>query len=289
MFFFHILDKKLLLIYLSFILFIPQSFAENVRILGPRDNIDPAHHFFISLIKSLLVESLYDDVQLVSGLKLSQARIFKHIDNDIIDIVWSGTNIYREENYTPIRIPIFKGLLGHRFIIIHKDNLAKFEQISKPEQLKKLIACQGIHWPDSNILEANGYIVNRVVHYEAMFKMILKKRCDYFPRAIYEAFSERELLKKTNPELIVYDKIMLQYKLPVYFFVKKNNHALAEIIENNFIKYINNGEFTKSMNISNLLPKNINWDKVNIFALENLQLPPKTPINNKLLWFKVNN
>ena len=89
--------------------------------------------------------------------------------------------------------------------------------------------------------------------------------------------------------MIVYDKIMLQYKLPVYFFVKKNNHALAEIIENNFIKYINNGEFTKSMNISNLLPKNINWDKVNIFALENLQLPPKTPINNKLLWFKVNN
>jgi hypothetical protein len=43
------------------------------------------------------------------------------------------------------------------------------------------------------------------------------------------------------------------------------------------------------MNISNLLPKNINWDKVNIFALENLQLPPKTPINNKLLWFKANN
>lgn len=44
-----------------------------------------------------------------------------------------------------IPFPIYRGLLGQRVFIIDKDNLAKFQAIVSPSQLKALTACQGMY------------------------------------------------------------------------------------------------------------------------------------------------
>ena len=67
-----------------------------------------------------------------------------------------------------------------------------FDQTSTLAELKKLSACQGMHWPDSDILEQAGFKVMRAVKFESMYEMLLAGRCDYFPRSVAEGYAEVE-------------------------------------------------------------------------------------------------
>ena len=120
----------------------------------------------------------------------------------------------------PIRIPLFKGLLGYRVSLIHKSNYEKFVGIGKKE-LQALIACQGQHWPDSDILEDNQFQVARVVRFDSMFKMLNQGRCDYFPRSIFEGYAELLSAQQLYPDLMMFDEVILQYDFPMYYFVNQ--------------------------------------------------------------------
>ena len=98
------------------------------------------------------------------------------------------TSSKREQNFAPVRIPLYKGILGYRVFLTHKDNLSRFENIDE-SALKQLVACQGESWPDSSTLEHNGYTVATASRFIQLIKLTHKKRCDYFPRAIYEGLN----------------------------------------------------------------------------------------------------
>ena len=111
------------------------------------------------------------------------------LERGVIDIFWDGTSNKREQNYAPVRVPLYKGLLGYRVFLTHKDNLSRFENIDEAA-LKQLVACQGESWPDTSILKHNGYTVATASRFIQLIKLTNKKRCDYFPRAIYEGLNE---------------------------------------------------------------------------------------------------
>ena len=119
---------------------------------------------------------------------ITHERTLNLIRAQMIDLSWAGTSEELEKVLLPIRIPLLKGLLGSRVSIIHKRNLAIFENITE-EKLQSLVACQGTDWGDSDILEANDYKVLRVARFDLMFKMLNRARCDYFPRAIFGRIS----------------------------------------------------------------------------------------------------
>ncbi|WAJ71765.1 hypothetical protein [Catenovulum adriaticum] len=61
-----------------------------------------------------------------------------------------------EERLTPIRIPILKGLLGHRIFIIREGEQKRFSRINSFNDLLKLKAGQGKLWSDTQILKSSG-------------------------------------------------------------------------------------------------------------------------------------
>ncbi|MCX4029761.1 hypothetical protein H0A36_18915 [Endozoicomonas sp. SM1973] len=59
---------------------------------------------------------------------MTQSRAFLSLGRQL-DVVWSMTSIERETLFTPVRIPLLKGLLGHRIFIIRNGEEQRFEGI----------------------------------------------------------------------------------------------------------------------------------------------------------------
>jgi len=189
--------------------------------------------------------------------------------------------------YLPVYFPLFRGLLGYRVLLIRKEDIEKFSQIKTPSQLKELVACQGAHWPDSDILETNGYTVSRVVHFDAMFRMLSRKRCDYFPRAIFEGDSEQRANASEYPNITLFDNIILHYNFPFYYFVEKNNSALAKRLMLGLNESLKDGSFMqlmKSHSVSKHLFPLAQWKGKRFFELSNNDFDSKVIENNPQLW-----
>ena len=53
-----------------------------------------------------------------NGEELNTARVMDAIESRKFDVMWSGTSALYEERMLSIKIPVLKGLLGHRIFII---------------------------------------------------------------------------------------------------------------------------------------------------------------------------
>lgn len=74
-----------------------------------------------------------------------------------------------------------------------------------------------------------------------LIDMLASKRFDYFPRGLHEVYSEQKIAAEKN--IVVEDSIMLHYPVPIYFFVNKNNVALANRIERGLRIAMQDGSF----------------------------------------------
>ncbi|PKI16488.1 hypothetical protein [Colwellia sp. 12G3] len=271
-----------------------KAHANDIRILAPRAKIDPVYDYFIELTRLVLSKSehLYPKSKLVfvAHDDVTQGRSLMLLEDNYVDILWTGTNARRELRYLPVRIPLFRGLLGYRVLLIRQEDKEKFLQIKAPEQLKKLNACQGAHWPDSDILEANGYLVSRVVHFNAMFKMLAKKRCDYFPRAIFEGYAEQRITMQKYPNVILMDELILHYNFPIYYFVEKNNTVLAKRLDSGLKTALDDGSLMNLMRthrVSKHLFPLEKWQGKRYFELSNDILGSDLSLKNQQFWLNL--
>lgn len=202
-----------------------------------------------------------------------------------IDIAWAATSKEIEARVHAIRIPIFRGLIGYRLLLIHRGDAEKFSKIRDQEQLKALLAGQGHDWADTEILRANGYRVHSGSYYDALFKMLAQRRIDYFPRSVLEVWAELDAHKDEG--LMVEPHLMLRYPSVVYFFTSKENTALAQAIEGGLEKMLRDGSFDKLFNEhhAELLAKAGMGSRL-VFDLENPDLPPATPRDRPALWYR---
>ena len=263
-----------------------------IRHIKPVSSEDTRSEYFVSILKLSLEKTLTSGPYKLAhaGNKMVQKRAVANLSQGIsIDILWTMTSKERENILLPIRIPLLKGLLGHRIFIIKKGNEKLFSSINNIQDLKKLSAGQGIGWPDTDILKSNGFKVIESPTYISLFKMLESKRFDYFPRGVNEPWSE--VLQHKDKNLVVEKTLLIQYPAPIYFFVKKDNTALASRVEKGLWLAIEDGSFNKLFQ-SHPSNKDI-FEKANIsnrkiFKVPNPLLSKETPIDNKKLWYSTN-
>jgi len=175
----------------------------------------------------------------------TQSRIFNDLKrgSEQINLYWMGTSPEYEKALLPIRFPVYRGLLGHRIFIIHKDTQANFDNVKTLSALQKYMGAQGIGWTDIEILEHSG-LKQHITTYENIFKMINRGgRVDYFSRGVSEAFMEVDSRKEQLPNLEVEKKILLVYPFAMLFFTSRTNIELKEILEDGFRKAYEDGSF----------------------------------------------
>lgn len=269
------------------------DFALTISFLPKQSPVDTTHDYQVKMINLALNKNQNSNFQLKFTDKFApQGRGMRLLNQGVLDLIAAGPTKDREALYHAIKIPLYMGLLGYRVLVIRKDRYQEFADIRTPEQLKKLVACQAIHWPDSDILEANEYSVMRVLKFESMFTMVLNGRCDYFPRAITEGYSEIKAFSalSNSDDLMVFDDIILKYKFPLYFFTGKENKVLANIITDGLTKAVSDGSLLQLMEshpvTHHLFPLS-QWEHKQFFYLFNPLLSESTPLDNPSLWLKL--
>jgi hypothetical protein len=166
--------------------------------------------------------------------------------NGVINIMWDGTNAQRERELLPVRISLVRDLNDYRVFLIRKDDEARFREVRTLDDLRKLTAGAGANWPSVDVLRHNGLRVETAVNYSSLFPMLKAKRFDYMPRGVHEAWAEEQQYGKDG--LMVEPSIFLHYRVPFYFFVSKDNKAMAERVERGLKLAQADGSFDKLLN-----------------------------------------
>lgn len=258
------------------------------KTLRVNDFSDPNAAYVIKMLKLAIAHSDNPNYALeIMHENFTQTRVNEEVrSKGLLDICWTSSDAEIESQLRPIRIPLFKGLLGYRIFIINKNNQYKFDGVSTLDDLKKLTVGQGRTWADTRILEANGFKVVKTNKYPGLFHMVEGGRFDGFPRGVNEPFSELE--SRANMDLAVEKNLMVYYQMPFYLFVAPDNHNLAKDLETGFERAITNGEFDKAFYsdkaIQDVMQK-ARMTERKVFKLDNPLLSKETPINRKELWF----
>ena len=124
-----------------------------------------------------------------------------------------------------------------------------------------------------------------------LFYMVDGGRFEAFPRGVHEIWSEVNRRREENGlNLAVEKRLALVYRMPMYFFVSRGNEKLAYHLEKGLMKALSNGTFDgyffNNPDVKNLLEKS-DFANRKIFELNNPNLPPETPLSNKLLWLDI--
>ena len=169
------------------------------------------------------LKPLYTDVTPDRGLLLLQSGR--------IDVVSLPATPERERLYRAVPVDIMRGMLGYRVLLIRKERQAEFSAITSLDGLRKMRLGFGSQWADLPILQHNGLNVVATPQYQNLFAMLEKGRFDAFPRGLNEAWHEVEERTISQPDLVVESSLLLYYPYPVYFFVNRDDKALAERLE----------------------------------------------------------
>lgn len=241
-------------------------------------------HYTETMIRLALDKVGYSYTLEIHPGNLTVARQQRDTREGHIDIMWSATSRELEETLLPVRIPLYKGLIGHRVFITHADNAHRFKTVETLEQLRAFSYGQGVGWPDAQILKDSGFDV-REESYDRLVKMVHAKRFDVFPRGVHEPWSE--VASQPDLDLNIDSNLMLIYPMPFYLFVTPEHPELAAALERGLMGAIEDGSFDELFLNSPMVRSVIERAEVGqrkVFYLENRNLSEETPLDDPRLW-----
>ncbi len=260
-----------------------QAQTKNLRVVQGNNSIESYAKGLLKLALSKLPEKYVIEESIPNS---SEERMVSMLIDNQLDVVWYATTNDLEERLQPVRICIYRGLLGYRVLMIKQGMQHKFDGITTLSDLKRVSLGQGRFWADTNVLTANGLNVVKVLKYEGIFYMLDGERFDAFPRGVHEPWSEMKRYPKLA--LDVEKNLLISYVNPFYFFVNKSNPRLAQDIEKGLRIALEDGSFDEYFfndpTVKDVVEK-ANLKNRTIIHLDNPSLPPKTPVNDKSLWF----
>jgi Bacterial extracellular solute-binding proteins, family 3 len=211
------------------------SSAEPLKIVCPHipnKEIESSSYYFYRLLLLSLQksEAKFGRYSLIENSDLySDDRLKSVLIQHDVDVIWSPTSQANEERMLPIKISLLKDLNNYRILLIRKNEQHKFDGIKTANALRKLRGGMNPQWLDATVMEANKFPTVYSTGYNNLFKMLAAGRFDYFSRGLYQAQSEAK--RFADLDLVIEQNLLLQYTNNVYFFVRKDDAALANRIE----------------------------------------------------------
>ena len=263
-----------------------RAFATTVVYPRPESTTDRRDVYQLQLLK-LALQKAHSDVELKPhAVFMLQVRAMREVEQASgLDIVWTMTSREREQALLPIRIPIDRGLIGWRLLLVKAAAVPRFADITAIDGLKPLRGGQGADWPDTPILRASGLAIDESARYGDLFQKLAAGRIDYFPRSVQEI--QGELENHRAEDFAVEPTLALHYPAAMYFFVNKQRPELAAEIRKGLEIALGDGSFEAlfRQNFGKIL-KQANLGNRRVFEMGNPLLPPETPLGDARLWYR---
>lgn len=262
--------------------------AEQLNYPLHSDGIEPEAYALALLTAAL--ERTPERYQLQpTPVPMAQSRALLAIEHDSksVQVMWTMTTREREERLLPIRIPIYRGLIGWRVLMQRSNAAEQLASVQSLDELKHFSFGQRHDWPDTAILRANGLKVVTSQHYRGLFQMLAAGRFDLFPREVVVAWQEQALAVESGLALSIDQHLLLHYPTAFYFFTSRNRPDLAADIERGLEAMIADGSFQRLFEqYHGDTLRQANLHSRRIIELHNPDLPPATPFARKELWFQ---
>lgn len=253
---------------------------------GPLYDGDERHKYPEALLK-LALEKTGVRFKMVPSKRIKyQSKALRQLRENIeVNVVWSMTDRQREDDLLPIRIPIAKGLIGWRVLLTHKNKPFYKKVVTSLAELLVYSPVQGIDWPDTKILQANGFNVIGAQNHSEAASLLSRQQADFYPRSVIEALAELQQ-ENADPDIRLKEGLALQYKAAMYFFVNKRNVTLARLLEVGLERAIADGSFDELFyRYHGEMLEKLALEKITHFNLDNPLLPLKTPIDELKYWY----
>ncbi|SFM57455.1 hypothetical protein [Marinobacter zhejiangensis] len=215
-------------------------------ILWYRNFDSPAIYELVNLALSKTPE--YGDYRIERSVEMVQGRALLELSKPhqtAIDIAAVATSVEREKELMAIPVPIDGGLLGFRVCVVSKAQVERFRGVETIADFAErgLRIGQGLHWPDSSILQVNGIEVIANARYETLFRMLRNQRFECFARGVSEVLFDLEL--ENDPSLTVEPDLLLAYPMLSYFFVGPDDTEAAQRLQLGMDRAILDGSFAE--------------------------------------------
>jgi hypothetical protein len=253
---------------------------EQVRYAG-NQRVD----YYVELMQLALSYPSGQGYQLTaSKLDIPKQRAFDLMNaHQGIDIMFGSASTERLANYRAVPFSILRGLNGYRVALVPADKQQQFKSLHSIQRLATYRAGQLASWSDRVILEANQLTVETTVHTDNLYLMLNKGRIDYFPLSVVEA--QQELQRRPQLHLAIDPYIMLYYPTATYFYVAKDNPALAQALLDGLKQALADGRFDQLF--AKYFAKDIEalqLEKRRVFHLTNPLLPKEVPVDGPETW-----
>jgi len=215
-----------------------QGTISYVRAPSTSDN-DPHAAFGWELLDAVLerTRATHGDYRLTISQEAAQSVRFRHgvhgSDSQVNVAILTASPEWNDL-LLPVRIPLLRGLLGYRLLLMHRQDLGRFRDINRLADLRQVTFGSVHYWADTAILEKAGVPVVIGRSYEGLFKMLLARRFDVLSVGVHEVDAEiAAIVNDPANDLVVEPHLLLHYYLPVYFWFSKDEegHRRAERVE----------------------------------------------------------
>ncbi|WP_068827791.1 substrate-binding periplasmic protein [Pseudomonas sp. BMS12] len=246
--------------------------------------------YVVELLHQALARSGGDYQLQPSPRPMTQSRAEQSLEQNDgrVQLMWTMTTKAREETLLPVRIPIYRGLIGWRVALVRQEDSHWLKRVQTLDDLKPLRIGQRADWPDTRILRSNGLQVITSQSYDSLFRMLDAGRFDLFPREVVVAWSEQAQAASEGLQLAVDDHIVIHYPTAFYFFTSRAQANLANAIERGLEAMLADGSFERLFQQHHgATLERARLDQRQVIELENSDLPARTPFQREALWFRL--
>ena len=217
----------------------------------------------------------------------SRAQLSLEHNQPELQVMWAMTTGEREERLLPIRIPIYKGLIGWRVNLLRQADPQLLSHARTLDDLKPLRFGQRHDWPDTPLLRSNGLQVVTSPSYQGLFAMLAAGRFEAFPREVVTAWQEQARAVQDGQALVVDEHVVLHYPSAFYFFTSRQRPDLAEQIRAGLEAAITDGSFEALFQQHHAATlRRARLEQRQVIELKNPDLPAATPFSRKELWYQ---
>ena len=196
------------------------------------DGIDSRYDYDWAVLRTALEKTtpqygVFEQHQ--STVAMSPPRVVQEMSSlsGRINIFVRATTPELERQFLPVRLPVDRGLLGYRLLLIRGANQQRFAAVKNVADLRHLRAGLGQGWADIPIFQRAGVPVVEGSSYDGLFAMLEAERFDFYSRSADEAMREFQERHDAHPQMAVEQTLLLHYPLPRYFFVRRDAEGQA--------------------------------------------------------------
>lgn len=193
-----------------------------------------------------------------------------------------------DEKTIAIKIPIRRGLLNYRLLLVHKADLPKFAKVDTLGDLKKLTAGLRNGWITTDVFRKSNMDFVESQNFDGLFLLLNNHHFDYIPRAIYEIYEELEAREHLLSHVVVEPTLALHLPMPTYIYISPTVPRVAERIEKGLRKMLESGELDEILNkyyADDIKRADLKNRKV--INMDNPYYQEHDLLSDKSLWYKV--